>query len=415
MFVVSQKPKSKLKFIIKTVSSNINSTQKPQTNQININNTNTNLNNTQIPKLNSQFEKTQNPIQQNQQMIKKIFPKKNMFKLTFIRPSQNQNKHKIKNETISNNLKNKQKKNNISNIKYLSGRWKEDEHKRFIEAIIKYGNDWKQVQKYVKTRSSTQARSHAQKFFVKIKKAKVLDFNLDLSKTSIKMFHDMIKEASVEKYNKILNALNSIAFERNNKKNKKEEKNIIENNNHNINNCTNNNYLDISNNKNNEFDKEKDYINNNNNNLNESINNEIVNQINPNNDGSNIKYILHQLINNLADDRLDMIEGYQNLVSRKISIDSNYDNKSFMSKRRKRSSISSFKDINKGNNDEILNMHNPFGDYINGNNINLNNFDMNNFGNENKELISINNSRKVSQDDDYWVNYFKYGKKNHIA
>ena len=110
-----------------------------------------------------------------------------------------------------------------------------------------------------------------------------------------------------------------------------------------------------------------------------------------------------------------MIEGYQNLVSRKISIDSNYDNKSFMSKRRKRSSISSFKDINKGNNDEILNMHNPFGDYINGNNINLNNFDMNNFGNENKELISINNSRKVSQDDDYWVNYFKYGKKNHIA
>ena len=76
MFVVSQKPKSKSKFIIKTVSSNIISTQKPQTNQINTNNTNINLNNTQIPKLNSQFEKTQNPIQQNQQIIKKIFPKK---------------------------------------------------------------------------------------------------------------------------------------------------------------------------------------------------------------------------------------------------------------------------------------------------------------------------------------------------
>ena len=413
MFVVSQKPKSKSKFIIKTVSSNIISTQKPQTSQINMNNTNINLNNTQIQKLNSQPEKNQ--FQQNQQIIKKIFPKKNMFKLTFIRPSQNQNKHKIKNETISNNIKNKQRKNNISNIKYLSGRWKEDEHKRFIEAIIKYGNDWKQVQKYVKTRSSTQARSHAQKFFVKIKKAKVLDFNLDLSKTSIKMFHDMIKEASVEKYNKILNALNSIDFERNNKKNKKEEKNIIENNNHNINNCTNNNYLDFSNNKNNEFDKEKDYINNNNNNLNESINNEIVNQINPNNDGSNIKYILHQLINNLADDRLDMIEGYQNLVSRKISIDSNYDNKSFMSKRRKRSSISSFKDINKGVNEEFVNYHNPFGDFINGNNINLNNFDMYNFGNDNKDFISINNSRKVSQDDDYFVNYFKHGKKNPIV
>ena len=415
MFVVSQKPKSKSKFIIKTVSSNIISTQKPQTSQINMNNTNINLNNTQIQKLNSQPEKNQ--FQQNQQIIKKIFPKKNMFKLTFIRPSQNQNKHKIKNETISNNIKNKQRKNNISNIKYLSGRWKEDEHKRFIEAIIKYGNDWKQVQKYVKTRSSTQARSHAQKFFVKIKKAKVLDFNLDLSKTSIKMFHDMIKEASTEKYNKILNALNSVAFERNNKKSKKEEKYVENNkNNNNINNnFINNNYFDFNNKKNNEFDKEKDFMMNNNNNLNESINNEIVNQINPNNDGSNIKYILHQLINNLADDRLDMIEGYQNLASRKISIDSNYDNKSFMSKRRKRSSISSFKEMNKGINDELLNYHNPFGDFINGNNINLNNFDMYNIGNDNKDFISINNSRKVSQDDDYFVNYFKHGKKNPIV
>ena len=139
-----------------------------------------------------------------------------MFRLTFVRPSYNQNKHKIKNEIKNNSINNKikQRKNNLSNIKYSCGRWKEDEHKRFVEAIIKYGNDWKQVQRYVKTRSSTQARSHAQKFFVKIKKAKILDFNLDLSKTSIKMFHDMIKEAPQEKYDKILSALNSVAFER---------------------------------------------------------------------------------------------------------------------------------------------------------------------------------------------------------
>ena len=402
MFVVSRKPK-KSKFIIKKVFTNLISNPKTQSTQINIINTNINISKNQIPKLNNQNEKNQTNINQsNQQIIKKIFPRKQMFKLTFVRSSQNQNKHKTKSELSANNLiknNNKQRKNNISNIKYSCGRWKEDEHKRFIEAIIKYGNDWKQVQKYVKTRSSTQARSHAQKFFVKIKKSKVLDFNLDLSKTSIKMFHDMIKEAPVDKYNKILNALNSVAFERGNNKKKK----VIENNNNNNlnNNIKNNNLC----NNNNEFEKEKDLNNsycNNNNNLNESFSNEIVNQINPNNNGSNIKYILRQLINNLADDKLDMNDNYQNLASRKISIDSNFDNKSFISRRRKRSSISSFKEIPKGINEEII-YHNPFGDYLTGNNFN--------FGND-KDLFSINNSRKVSQDDDYLLNILKIGKKN---
>jgi len=53
---------------------------------------------------------------------------------------------------------------------YNCGRWQPDEHQRFVEAILKFGNEWKQVQKYVKTRSSSQARSHAQKFFYKLKK-----------------------------------------------------------------------------------------------------------------------------------------------------------------------------------------------------------------------------------------------------
>ncbi len=49
------------------------------------------------------------------------------------------------------------------------GRWNEEEHKKFIEAILLYGNEWKRVQQYIKTRSSTQARSHAQKFFIRLK------------------------------------------------------------------------------------------------------------------------------------------------------------------------------------------------------------------------------------------------------
>ena len=55
-------------------------------------------------------------------------------------------------------------------IELRTGRWTEDEHSKFIKGILEYGNDWKMVQKLIKTRSSTQTRSHAQKFFLKINK-----------------------------------------------------------------------------------------------------------------------------------------------------------------------------------------------------------------------------------------------------
>ncbi|MCQ2821503.1 MAG: SANT/Myb-like DNA-binding domain-containing protein [archaeon] len=41
---------------------------------------------------------------------------------------------------------------------YEVGRWKLEEHERFVEALINYGNDWKKIQKSVGTRSSTQVR-----------------------------------------------------------------------------------------------------------------------------------------------------------------------------------------------------------------------------------------------------------------
>jgi SHAQKYF class myb-like DNA-binding protein len=94
------------------------------------------------------------------------------------------------------------------------GRWQQDEHQRFIEAILKYGNEWKQVQKHVGTRSSTQARSHAQKFFVKIKKSNLFEFNFDLSKNSIKTLHNLTTNLNGEEYVNAIKALNCVAFER---------------------------------------------------------------------------------------------------------------------------------------------------------------------------------------------------------
>ena len=82
-------------------------------------------------------------------------------------------------EKLEINQKEKNNKENISenNIKsdslslkeFQSGRWTNKEHYKFIEGILTYGNEWKKVQNIIKTRSSTQARSHAQKFFLRLK------------------------------------------------------------------------------------------------------------------------------------------------------------------------------------------------------------------------------------------------------
>ena len=56
------------------------------------------------------------------------------------------------------------------------GRWSKEEHYKFIEckyilpALKAYGKNWKKIETYVGTRSSTQIRSHAQKFFNKLSK-----------------------------------------------------------------------------------------------------------------------------------------------------------------------------------------------------------------------------------------------------
>ena len=85
---------------------------------------------------------------------------------------------------------------NNKNEKLNSGRWKPNEHDKFLEAIIIHGNDWKLVQKNIKSRSSTQARSHAQKFLFKLGKKLQIDPDSTnkLSKDSIdKIINEMIE------------------------------------------------------------------------------------------------------------------------------------------------------------------------------------------------------------------------------
>jgi len=512
MFVVSQPFKKKSKFIIKTeiskdnkpfkcyyTSTSVKSIYSSSTqNSItpNLKNISTPSFSSTTPSSNNTINKNNNIIFNNNNILNNInnnklnnnlnnidnnnqinFPKKTkrpMFKLNFIKS--NNNKHKIKNEnkclfntnsninnynnndnnnnnyintTINNNINKKSKRKSNSNIKYSSGRWKEDEHKRFVEAIIKFGNDWKQVQKYVKTRSSTQARSHAQKFFIKLKKAKNLDFNLDLSNSSIKNFHDIIQNVPNNKYNNIINVLNNVAFERGIGKKKYNNTNV--NNDNNYNNITkneeyfNNNYVMEKEDKNEGNENNNNNINNNeninhNHNYNNNSENEILKALNPNNNSLDIRYILNTLINNINDEDLYNYDNniYSKITSRKLSIDSNrgqdinyknnVNNNYYINKKRKRSTTSSIDGLTYFNNNNILN-YNTNEDYfkddlnnltynnINNNNssININNNNINNINNLNyidlynndKEdyfnsnmNLSFTNSRKVSKDYD---------------
>ena len=50
-----------------------------------------------------------------------------------------------------------------------NGKWTDEEHKRFLQALDLYGNCWKKVEEYVGTRSCAQIRSHCQKYFRRLR------------------------------------------------------------------------------------------------------------------------------------------------------------------------------------------------------------------------------------------------------
>ena len=232
------------------------------------------------------------------------------------------------------------------------GRWNKDEHRKFIEAIIKFGNNWKDVQKYIDTRTSTQARSHAQKYFEKMKKNKYLKvfkpLNVDNSdnftNATIMQLHKLYGNKSKNEINLIVNKFINIESDNQKKKrrvlhpyignkkssssnNKKHNLELdinesisdnynyeenIDNNNISDNN---NNYNNIEQNKlgNNLNINENININNNNEEINENNNSQKNEEENIifNNDftekqlmqsyrGDGIKYILNELVRNLS-------------------------------------------------------------------------------------------------------------------
>lgn len=62
------------------------------------------------------------------------------------------------------------KETKASRLGKSTGRWSKQEHVLFIEGLKIYGKNWKKVESYIGTRTGTQIRSHAQKFFNRIRK-----------------------------------------------------------------------------------------------------------------------------------------------------------------------------------------------------------------------------------------------------
>lgn len=154
------------------------------------------------------------------------------------------------------------------NIVFNTGRWTEEEHQKFIEGILKYGNDWKNVQQIIGTRSSTQARSHAQKFVLNLRK--IINKNkIDSKENLIKLFLEQYNngkniELSSKQKEKLLSVISlglSEDFDNNieKKKIRKNINKIIDNSNSSINsNNSSENIYNSNNSNNNEIIKLSD-------------------------------------------------------------------------------------------------------------------------------------------------------------
>ena len=73
-----------------------------------------------------------------------------------------------------------------------------------MKAIYNYGNDWKEVKRYIGTRTTNQVRSHAQKFIMKLKTFKDSEIGIDFTLKEIKKLSDIvdvIKESEINNKN----------------------------------------------------------------------------------------------------------------------------------------------------------------------------------------------------------------------
>jgi SHAQKYF class myb-like DNA-binding protein len=121
-------------------------------------------------------------------------------------PLLSQQEQEIKNEnenTVDNEKKNKNE--NEDNITGQNGRWDKNEHLRFLGGCLQYGNNWKKVETFVKTRNSTQIRSHAQKYLKKLEKKYFTNSNNTTHNNNLCLKEENLTEDNTNNNNSLKN------------------------------------------------------------------------------------------------------------------------------------------------------------------------------------------------------------------
>ena len=114
------------------------------------------------------------------------------------------------------------KKKSLKNSNFNDGKQKKDEQNLFLKGIALYGNNWKKVKSLIRTRTTVQVRSHAQKFFNKAKLFKDNNLGIDFTLNSIHNYNDMIKQIkNIDPNYNIVNIFKNLYFKTYNKINYK--------------------------------------------------------------------------------------------------------------------------------------------------------------------------------------------------
>ena len=217
-------------------------------------------------------------------------------------------------------------KKSFSDPNINDGIWTEEERDNFIKALILYDTNWKKIKTLIPSRTDTQIRSHAQKFFQRMKSCKDENLGIDFTLKSVKSIKDMLNQikSKCANYNnmfifkRLLNGCNERRFLK-----KKKKKNNYRYDNNKLKNEDKNKLIELDENNNNiniNFTLNKnDNRNTNifeNNKLNQIINNNCLNTLEHKNIIEFKNIIDNNIFNNISEPKKNI--EFKNIIDNNI-------------------------------------------------------------------------------------------------
>ena len=125
------------------------------------------------------------------------FTKSKLFNILKIKDTKKNTVIKTQNTKLMNTFENR-------------GKWSQEENRAFVEGILKYGNNWKQIQTDIPTRTWLQIKTHAQKFFLKLQRISIPIVYLNYSYSTVNYFQKMLLSLNKEKLDEVITILGQL-------------------------------------------------------------------------------------------------------------------------------------------------------------------------------------------------------------